>query len=567
MSEQAYLGELFDEVGDGDAPLTIVVGAGVSMNAGLRSWPDLIRQMTRLIADERLRAIAEKDRADLMRKAEIVLQLVKSMDLGKQDHEIVRDALYQRDFEAVPGRLARSIARLVAAKQGRVRLITTNFDVLMEKALAAYFDVDQIGSFGLEDVQGWLDFQQSGRIGVLHVHGVVPQNGQPSAKLVLTESQFFHHAADVRQIIYHSLLESCSLFVGLSMSDPNLVGPMYEMTNQRRPESRFALIVPERITGEPPDASVHYAIEAGRFMERELGLKIVFLKSYSQLDQAVSDLSLRILEPVRYRKRPADGTPSLVYEKRLARALDERYLAIGCSRRQRVPVGDVALALNNRLHQTLHSSKGPVRVIEKLARSIGYRDNGNGGGKENFALFLWLKCRQRGRPQDAYRYALRMVGNSAFHHREEWSMWAETNIDRDAAAAAAQVVFYGLKMATNAGTEPGSEMWKGFVSMPILLESTGSDAAVGGEPADLLTVGAITLGSTRRVKKDPALGPDEEYSIITRFNSALLDQVFDSLTYAATRVLWQHSPKTAKAPKALMTETALTVERVATTES
>lgn len=537
MAEQTYLGELFTEVSDPRMPLTIVVGAGVSMNAGLRSWPDLVKQMTQRIKDPRLRAIAEKDRSDLMRRAEIVLQLIKARDLGKQDHEIVRDALYQQDFEAVPGRLALSIARLVAAKRGQVRLITTNFDVLLEKALAFYSDPDDIRSFGLEDVSRWQDFGRSGGVGVLHVHGVVPQTGPPASRLVLTESQFFRSAAEVRKVIYESLQDSCSLFVGLSMSDPNLVGPIYEMTNKGRPESRFALVVPEKID-EEPDASVHYAIESGKFMERQLGLKIVFLKSFSQLDQTMSDLSLKILEPGRYRARPPDGSPSLVYERRLARALDECYRAIGCSSTQRVPVHDAAVALNHRLHLALHSRLGPVKVIDRLARSIGELDDGS-GDEENFALFLWLKCRQRGRRADGYRYALRMVGNSAYNHREEWSTWPETDIARDSERAAAQVVFYGRQMAVNAGSEPGSEMWKGFVSMPILLESTGSEVTIGGTPADVVTVGAITLGSTRRVQTGVPLTPGDRYSIITKFDSALLDQVFDSLTYAASRILLQ----------------------------
>jgi hypothetical protein len=535
LSEQPYLGQLFTEVGNPDTALTIVVGAGVSMNAGLRSWSELIRQMIRQIDDPRLRSMAEKDNSDLMRKAEIVLQLVKARDPGKPDHEIVRMALYPENFDASPGRLALSIARLVAAKRGPVTIITTNFDVLLEKALESYFEPDMIRSFGLESIADWRAWQSDGGVGVLHVHGVVRQSGRQSTRLVLTESQFFRSAAEVRQVIYESLLDSCSLFVGLSMSDPNLVGPIYELANQDRSESRFALVVPERIAGEDADASVHYAIESGKFMENKLRLKIVFLKSYSQLDQAVSDLSLRIVEPVRYRRRPADRSPSLVYEARLARELDECYRAIGCNTRQRVPEETAAAALNQRLHDALYSRRGPVRTIGRLARSIGEWHAGE--DRENYALFLWLKCRQRGRVADGYRYALRMVGNSAFSHREEWSMWPEADIARESERAAAQAVFYGRPMATNAGTEPGSEMWKGFVSMPILVASTGSDATVRSEPADVLTVGAITLGSTRRVRLDRQLGPDERYSIVTKFGSALMQHVFDSLNDAAVLVL------------------------------
>ncbi len=535
-NEQAYLGELFAEVGDPATPLTIVVGAGVSMNAGLRSWPELVHHMTRQVANPQLRSMADKDNSDLMRKAEIVLQLVKATDRGRQDQEIVRDALYQRDFEAAPGRLALSIARLVAAKRGRVRLITTNFDILLEKALAAYFEPAKIQSFGLESVREWEEFRAAGGVGVLHVHGVVPQTNLLTTRLVLTESQFFRSAAEVRQVIYQSLQGSCSLFVGLSMSDPNLVGPIYEMTNHQRDESRFALVVPEKISGEDEgSAAVHYAIESGRFMERELGLKIVFLKSYSQLDQALSELSLKILEPARYRPRPADGSPSLVYQKRLARALNRCYQAIGCTGRQRLPVGGAAITLNTRLYQALYSPKGPIKVIDRLARSIGERTNGNGPA-ENFALFLWLKCRRR--PPATSGYALRMVGTSAYSHREEWSMRDEVDIARDSEMAAVQAVFYGTPLAVNSEPAPGSPIWRGIVSIPILLHSIGSDAEVGGVPADVLMVGAITLNSTKKVKKETSTEPrGDDESIITEFDSTQLNEVFDSMNYAASRVL------------------------------
>jgi NAD-dependent SIR2 family protein deacetylase len=136
---QPYLKELFDTVRGRGRPLTVVVGAGVSMNSSLPSWRSLIDKMTQTIADGEIRKIAFSDDSDLMRKAEIVLQLVKDGNRNIQDHEIIRDALYQRDLQVTPGELAKSMARLVYATRADTRLLTTNFDIILEEALLAYF--------------------------------------------------------------------------------------------------------------------------------------------------------------------------------------------------------------------------------------------------------------------------------------------------------------------------------------------------------------------------------------------------------------------------------------------
>ncbi|TDV54843.1 SIR2-like protein [Actinophytocola oryzae] len=527
FTDQPYLTSLFEDVQDLGTPLTIVVGAGVSMNAGLLSWRELIEKMVGQIKDENLRRMAAQDTSDPMRKAEIVLQLIKKAlpeqdDSGRYDARIIRTALYPRNALRSPGLLARSIARLVVARKRNVRLITTNFDTVLEKALEGYFEPTQVRSFSLDTYPEWRKWGQLGKIGVLHVHGVIrPPRSRAkfSGPIVLTESQFFKKGAHVREIIATNLADANAVFVGLSMTDPNLVGPMYE---SRDPSlQRYALAVPDNIPGADNSAeSTRYAIEAAEFMERELGLATVFLKSYSQLNQVISDLSLAIEEQVRY--QPGG---ELVYENRLRKTLDVCYSRIGCVDEEQIPRGPAAERLHDKLYAALHAENGPVSVLRRLSGES--RTGGRDG--ENLALFLWLGCRRT--------YALNLVASSAYLHREPWSIrWWEQPIDRDSTIVAVNAIYMGTNIAANLPSAPGVKVWRGIMACPIVMNSMSSKKSINGVPLDTVTIGAITLNSTHYVdRRDlPANGG---HSAVLALDAEQTDEVFTSIAQAAKAVL------------------------------
>lgn len=533
---QPYLKELFERTCNPDVPLTIVVGAGVSMNAGLRSWEDLVSEMIRMVDSGKFQKIVQGDHANLMRKVEMVLQLINGRGrLKLPEDRIIRDALYQNDMTLVPGELALSIAKLASLRRANVRLITTNFDTLLEEALHCYVGADEVKSYALNEVKDWSAAATNGHIGVMHVHGIVPLKGQSKGPFVLAESHFFQHGAGVRRIISESLADSCALFVGLSMSDPNLVGPLYDFCDLKTSSSttrRFALTVPEAAPGARDEReSTEYALEAAKFMEDKLRLSTVLLKSYSQLHQVLADLSLAILEPNRYLRTPNDDPSSLVYGARLGRALDRCYSAVGCAKRDRVPAGRHAGALNDRLYDALHADQGPVGVISKIAGdsySYDFRRSA-----EKLSLFLWLRSRGRhGRPA---RYALSLIGMSAYIHREEWSLRSEIEIERATRMTAVQAVFYGAPLAVDLERQAGSPIWRGLIALPIVLDSTSTDLRVGQTPADILTVGAITLNSTHRVA--PEVPNGSGLSIMALFDDEQMKMVLASILHAADAVL------------------------------
>jgi hypothetical protein len=545
FEQQPYLKLLFDHVRDTSRPLTIVAGAGVSINAGLPTWPDLIKHMAERVKDEGFRKIVTQDGLDPMRRAEIILHLAKADDPRFREDELIRDALYPQSFESVPGALASSIARLVATRRGNVRLLTTNFDTMLKDALRDYFDDGEIRLFSIEEVPEWQEWQG---IGVLHLHGAVllrsetERGDERIEPIVLSESQFLKYGEQVRDAIAGNLRDACALFVGLSVSDPNLVGPLYASRDEPGDGLRFTLTVPSRISGAADGReAARYAIASARYFEDELGLKPIFLKSYTQLNQVVSDLALAVREPRRYPHRTK--ALSLHYGNRLAKVLDDCYRTVGCTRQQqRTPAGPAATqALSNRLHKALET--GPLKLMRTLCRVHEDHDIGGGDG-ENFALFLWLRTRQgRG---NGVRYSLNLVGSSAYAHRDEWFVARrEADIGSDSQLAVAQSVFYG-----NVQVDPTPDPpWQGVVAIPIVATSKIYPGEINGIPLDILTVGTLALHSTYRITTigrskaettalPKGLAAGERLSLVSKMKSDTVNELLLALAEAANAVLW-----------------------------
>jgi hypothetical protein len=112
FTDQPALQGLFSTVKAKRERLTLVVGAGVSMNAGLPSWQYLVSQMANSVRDDLLQKMLRSQSIEsLERKAEMTIQIARAnKNIGTA--EIIRDALYSGNVVPKPGLLALSIARL-----------------------------------------------------------------------------------------------------------------------------------------------------------------------------------------------------------------------------------------------------------------------------------------------------------------------------------------------------------------------------------------------------------------------------------------------------------------------
>jgi hypothetical protein len=547
FTNQPYLKDLFKEVLDRDRPLTLVVGAGVSINASLPSWPKLIDRIIDKIDDDDLKTLARGFQADPLRRAEFVLQLARRKNVSVEEHELIRDALYPKEYIARPGQLAESLARLVAVRPKKVRIITTNFDRLLEVALEEQLGRDRVKSYGLDHADEWVGLNSMDEVGVLHVHGAVTQaqaqESDPSrhviTPLILTESHYLKYGVKVRDRISQAFSDAIGLFVGLSLTDPNLIGPLYETTPKKRATpNRYAITVADlnEHQGHARERTAILAVESVRFLNDKLDLRPIIVKSYSQIEQVVSDLSLALAEPKRYFDSASRGRASLKYGARLDQALKTCYEAIGCNRNSFIPTGPSARNITEKLRTALASRKGPKKLLDEWTarRGIKFPD----GEPERYGIHLWLR-----RPDSTGEptYSLTLVGSSVFESKEPWYIERTVPVGSETDYAAAQAVHRGLWVMANMGPRRTVRVWRANVAVPIVLTGVASAAEVGGYLLDRLTVGALTLTTTRYIPAPEELAADpsmhENSSVITHLDAEALNELLARLVWAANKVL------------------------------
>jgi hypothetical protein len=107
------------------------------------------------------------------------------------------------------------------------------------------------------------------------------------------------------------------------------------------------------------------------------------------------------------------------------------------------------------------------------------------------------------------------------------------SIDRGSDFAAAQAVFTGTLQASNLSPSPIAQIWRGILAAPILMSGVGSDMMIEGAPADVLTVGAITLNSTYIIKANGKDVAPEHLSLISKLDSERYNYLLGSLQQAA----------------------------------
>ncbi len=218
--------------------VTVVVGAGASIEAGFPSWQQLIERLLMRSARTRF-AEAETEDRDLWVKETLAQDgllgagaVVEALSREQLQAWLVDDlfgGLTADDF--APGPISRQVARLRQRLGERLTIVTSNYDDLLEQALRE-------SGYAAKDVKSYIRQRTAappGAIPVTHLHGYAGRD-ETKGTLVLSEEHYHRMqrgSSWQEKFMSERLLNSNCLFVGSSLTDPNLIRYLYGYRGER----------------------------------------------------------------------------------------------------------------------------------------------------------------------------------------------------------------------------------------------------------------------------------------------------------------------------------------------
>lgn len=271
-------------------PVSFFLGAGISMSAGMPSWDDLLKSLLLDLAytdkDFYLDASDFSDIKSVCNHSAIILGRYmmykqKNSELGAR----IRRVLYRGGN--LSSTLIESICNLIMSSHTE-SVITYNYDDLIENALEGK-GVPTRRLYG--NNRRYLD-----ELPVYHVHGLVPYNGKIPTCPVLSEKEYHeryqeaYHWSNVEQI--RALTNNTCIFIGLSMSDPNLrrlldIAQSPSSTEQRH----YAFLKKEPLSNNPcmkKDTSNMVVLDT---MLQSLGIDTIWYEQYDDVPILLKEIA------------------------------------------------------------------------------------------------------------------------------------------------------------------------------------------------------------------------------------------------------------------------------------
>lgn len=265
--------------------LTLVVGAGVAIESRLPSWTQLVvgllQRGAKSVLPAKSSAAQQQAFAEWAVRSDGLLAGASLARAAGQTDRDIAAVLYAASGDSpVPGPSARAIARL--ARDTGCAVITTNYDETIEHA------IEELGAKGSAQSAVAVTGPAVPETGVpvVHLHGLF-RKSRPVGKVVLDEEDFYALGSDAWQeeAVRRALEEGSCLFVGASMTDPNLLRYLHRASRRHR---HYAVLVRQADTyavQNPPDS----AVEQARFVaasRRWAGLGITALQPEFFYDSA-----------------------------------------------------------------------------------------------------------------------------------------------------------------------------------------------------------------------------------------------------------------------------------------
>lgn len=462
--------------------LTVVVGAGTSAEVGFPTWRELIEGL--LIKVARAQGVTGED-LNVFRNWVATaegLPAAGSMvraSLGSTFAREVRALLYADVESPRPGPTAQAVARIRSLWPDACEIATTNYDVLLEDALKAEFLPKKV-KHRVDEKAG-----APGDVIVRHLHGLLTPEREVG-RLVLSEVDYQRMAggqAWQESYFRTQLNQSACLFVGTSMTDPNLLRYLYRhhFGSRRHPVVVVLIRQADQWPGSEQVRAAREHIAHQRW--REMGVTALYADFYSQSAQFVWEVARR--------RKLGRGYRS--YGSRLddwAQAVNDQVLHLDDP--------SSFAAQQDRLQQeTRRWLDNVADQIEPLAPV---------DKTERLAIHVWVR-----RPSDR---ALTIAICSDRAWRDPRALEA-VPIASPSHWACVNAFCYGT---TFEWKSPAPGKWNYVVAIPVYLED---------EPWGRMLVGVITLASTKAAST----------SVLNKLEQKVLDKIYFYLANNAADLL------------------------------
>jgi len=280
--------------------LTLVCGAGISVGAGVPSWNDLLLRllgamMSRISEDHSL-SINSNDASRFHSRyapSSLVVGKYLKNNLGKDFLKELRDSLYFSNPESCD--VLEAIVDLSRPQRdGKPidSIITFNFDGLLEENLDKQnIKYKAVYGEGVRDAPNELP--------IYHVHGYLPRKGKIPADMEIVFSEDAYHNQFIEPFSWSNLIQlnklsqNTCLFIGLSLTDPNL-RRLLDASTRKKPDKHLNhyFIKKTPASAKSKDTMDKLALLLDEQDANELGLRMIWVEDYSEVPSILRQIAL-----------------------------------------------------------------------------------------------------------------------------------------------------------------------------------------------------------------------------------------------------------------------------------
>ncbi len=281
-----------------DGSLTLVCGAGVSVGAGIPAWNSLLlglleKMMASISTNENL-SLKISDANDFQRRygsSALIIGKYLKTNLGKDFSSELRQALYLENPDTSD--IIEAIVELSRPQRDGKPLdsiITFNFDNLIEESL----EKNRVKHKAIyaEGVRS-----KSSELPIYHVHGYLPRKGRipKDRDIVFSEdayhSQFIDPFSWSNLIQLNKLSQNTCIFIGLSLTDPNL-RRLLDVAHRKNPNKSINHFIIKKTLS--PARGKNRVDDLAEFLEEqdanELGLNVIWVNEFNEIAPIIKSI-------------------------------------------------------------------------------------------------------------------------------------------------------------------------------------------------------------------------------------------------------------------------------------